>query len=115
MQYMACNPGLYAETGKLEHRSCAGDFAEAMTTYLGENEDPAEKFAWLQVHDPFNTFQNTPYYTMKGWLDSSKPGDFIEFEALMDMVMAVSCFPYEEGGFNGGKSTEVAVSWEERE
>lgn len=111
MQYMACNPALYAEIGKAEHRSCAGNFAEAMTTYLKENVDPDAKFEWFQVHDPFNTSQNTPYYTMKGWMDSSKPGDFIEFEVLMDTVVAVSCCPYEEGGFNGGKSTEIAVSW----
>jgi uncharacterized protein YcgI (DUF1989 family) len=52
---------------------------------------------------------------MKGWMDSSKPGDFIEFEVLMDTVVAVSCCPYEEGGFNGGKSTEIAVSWQTAE
>ncbi|KAM6511128.1 hypothetical protein FALCPG4_016130 [Fusarium falciforme] len=113
LQYMACNPGLYAVIGKPEHRSCAGNFAEAMPTYLHENVDPQVKFEWYQVHDPFNTFQNTPYYIMKGWMDSSKAGDFIEFEALMDSVVAVSCCPYEEGGFNGGISTDVAVSWQE--
>ncbi|WAO96131.1 DUF1989 domain-containing protein [Fusarium falciforme] len=113
MQYMACNPGLYAVIGKPEHRSCAGNFAEAMTTYLHENVDPQVKFEWYQVHDPFNTFRNTPYYIMKGWMDSSKAGGFIEFEALMDSVIAVSCCSYEEGGFNGGISTDVAVSWQE--
>ncbi|RYN73254.1 hypothetical protein AA0117_g7928 [Alternaria alternata] len=56
MQYMACNPALYAEIGKAEHRSCAGNFAEAMTTYLKENVDPDAKFEWFQVHDPFNNF-----------------------------------------------------------
>ncbi|OAG25024.1 hypothetical protein CC77DRAFT_1004697 [Alternaria alternata] len=88
------------------------NFAEAMTTYLKENVDPDAKFEWFQVHNPFNTFQNTQYYTMKSWIDSSKPGDFIEFEVLMDTVVAVSCCPYEEGGFKGGKSTEIAVSWQ---
>ena len=52
---------------------------------------------------------------MKGWMDSSKPGDFIEFEVLMDTVVAVGCCPYEEGGFNGGKSTEIVVSWQTTE
>ncbi|KAF7676070.1 hypothetical protein GT037_005575 [Alternaria burnsii] len=60
---------------------------------------------------PFNAFQNTPYYTIKVWKDSSKPGDFKELEVLMATVVAVRCCPYEEGGFNGGKSTEKAVSW----
>ncbi|KAF5250387.1 hypothetical protein FANTH_4420 [Fusarium anthophilum] len=112
MQYMACNPGLYARIGKPEHRSCASNFAEAMTTYLRENGDKDAQFEWFQVHDPFNTFQNTPYYTMKGWMDSSKAGDYIKFQAEMDCVVALSCCPYEEGGFNGGKSTEVAVTWQ---
>ncbi|KAM0230857.1 hypothetical protein ACHAPO_008913 [Fusarium lateritium] len=112
MQYMACNPGLYARIGKSEHRSCASNFAEAMTTYLRQNGDKYAKFEWFQVHDPFNTFQNTPYYTMKGWMDSSKAGDYVKFQAEMDCVVALSCCPYEEGGFNGGKSTEVAVTWQ---
>lgn len=58
--------------------------------------------------DPFNIFQNTPNYTLKP-LGNSKAGDYIEFEALKDIVAAASCCPYDLGGFNGGKVTDIAV------
>ena len=56
----------------------------------------------------FNIFQNTPNYTLKP-LGSSKPGDYIEFEALKDIICAASCCPYDLDGVNGGKITDVAV------
>lgn len=64
--------------------------------------------SYLEVTDPFNIFQNTPNYSLKP-LGSSKPGDFIEFEALEDAVCAASCCPYDLDGFNGGHITDVAV------
>ena len=70
------------------------------------------EFQWHDVHDPFNIFQNTPYYSLKA-LECSRPGDWIEMQALMSCVVAVSSCPYEEDGFNGGKVTEVGVVWEE--
>ena len=62
----------------------------------------------LQVPDPFNIFQNTPYYTLKP-LEHSKEGDYVEFRAEKDVICAVSSCPYELGGFNGGKITDIAV------
>lgn len=62
----------------------------------------------LQVPEPFNCFQNTPNYSLKA-MGSSKPGDYVEFEALVGVLVAVSCCPYDVGGFNGGKITDVAV------
>lgn len=64
----------------------------------------------------FNIFQNTPNYTLKA-LGSSKPGDYIEFEAQKDIICAASCCPYDLDGVNGGKITDVAVVtgiWPER-
>ena len=60
--------------------------------------------SYLEVADPFNIFQNTPYYTLKP-LNPSRAGDYIEMEALADCVCAVSCCPYELDGFNGGEIT----------
>ncbi|KAK3697311.1 hypothetical protein LTR37_017544 [Vermiconidia calcicola] len=86
MTFMSCNPEFYQKKGAPKHhRSCATNIAEVMKDYgMG---------SYLEVTDPFNIFQNTPNYSLKP-LGSSKPGDYIEFEALMDCVCAASCCPY---------------------
>ncbi|KAF2724068.1 hypothetical protein K431DRAFT_164764 [Polychaeton citri CBS 116435] len=102
MTFMSCFPEMYEKEGfkKGDHRSCATNIAEAMKPYgMG---------SYLEVTDPFNLFQNTPNYSLKR-LGSSKPGDFVEFEALKDSVCAASCCPYDLHGFNGGKITDVAI------
>ncbi|KAL6245514.1 hypothetical protein RBB50_007513 [Rhinocladiella similis] len=98
--FMACNPGFYSRQGQPDHRSCATNFAEAMGPWGMKH--------WSEVIDPFNVFQNTPYYTLKA-LNCSKPGDYVEMRAEMDTVCAVSSCPYTGGGFNGGNVTRVAV------
>jgi uncharacterized protein len=126
--FMACNPSFYDGLGLKGHRSCATNIAEAMNIWLGngegnseinekgkrrdESEVARERFQWHDVHDPFNIFQNTPYYTLKA-LENSRKGDFIELKALQRCVVALSSCPYAENGFNGGKITDVGVVWEE--
>ncbi|KAJ9622544.1 hypothetical protein H2204_011557 [Knufia peltigerae] len=100
LSFMACNPGFYSRQGEPDHRSCATNFAEAMGPWGMKH--------WSEVIDPFNVFQNTPYYTLKA-LNCSKPGDYVEMRAEMDTVCAVSSCPYTGGGFNGGEVTPVAV------
>ncbi|KAK5136020.1 hypothetical protein LTR08_004274 [Meristemomyces frigidus] len=100
MTIMSCFPEMYAKEGLTNHRSCAGNMAEVMKPYgMG---------SYLEVTDPFNIFQNTPNYSLKP-LGSSKPGDYVEFVAMKDCICAASCCPYDLGGFNGGKITDVAV------
>ena len=101
--FMACNPGFYARDGEPGHRSCATNVAKAMAPWGMKH--------WSEVIDPFNVFQNTPYYTLKA-LNCSKPGDYVEMKAEMDAVCAVSSCPFERDGFNGGKATEVALVME---
>jgi uncharacterized protein YcgI (DUF1989 family) len=100
MTYMTCFPKMYEEQGLRGHRSCAQNIFEVMQEY-GMRDI-------LEVSDPFNCFQNTPNYSLKA-MGSSKPGDFIEFEALTDLICAVSCCPYDVDGFNGGNITDIAV------
>jgi uncharacterized protein YcgI (DUF1989 family) len=100
MLYMACNPGFYRRLGQEGHRSCAANVAEAMAQWGMKS--------WSEVVDPFNVFQNTPYYSLKA-LGCSRAGDYVEFEALKNAVCAVSSCPFDGVGFNGGKVTEVAV------
>ena len=110
MLFMACNPSFYNKLGRKGHRSCAANVAEAVNEKGLTGKD--NKFEWSDVHDPFNVFQNTPYYSLKA-LECSRKGDWIEMKALVGSVVALSCCPYEEGGFNGGKVTDVGVVWEE--
>ncbi|KAF2476689.1 uncharacterized protein BDR25DRAFT_300586, partial [Lindgomyces ingoldianus] len=102
MTFMSCYPSLYTKKGLKGHRSCAQNIFEAM------NEGGWAMQNILEIAEPFNCFQNTPNYSLKR-LGSSKPGDYIEFEALQDVVCAVSSCPYDLGGFNGGCITDVAV------
>jgi hypothetical protein len=48
----------------------------------------------VEVAGPFNIFQSTPYYMLKG-LNSSRPRDYIQFGALKDAVRAASCCPFD--------------------
>jgi uncharacterized protein YcgI (DUF1989 family) len=100
MTFMCCFPELYEKKGFKGHRSCATNIAKVMAPYGMKS--------YLEVTDPFNIFQNTPNYSLKR-LGSSKPGDYIEFEALKDMICAVSCCPYDLDGVNGGIITDIAV------
>ncbi|KAF2110518.1 hypothetical protein BDV96DRAFT_202874 [Lophiotrema nucula] len=100
MTFMSCFPDLYKKMGLRGHRSCAQNIFEAM-------EDFGMKDI-LEIAEPFNIFQNTPNYSLKR-LGSSKPGDYIEFEALQDVVCAVSSCPYDIDGVNGGVITDVGI------
>jgi uncharacterized protein YcgI (DUF1989 family) len=42
-------------------------------------------------------------------MESSRPGDHIDFEAMERLICAVSSCPYDVDGFNGGKITDIAV------
>jgi uncharacterized protein len=115
MLFMACNPSFYKKLRREGHRSCAENVAEAMNVagFTGAGgEGEGRGFEWSDVHDPFNVFQNTPYYSLKA-LGCSRAGDWLEMKALVGCVVALSCCPYEGGGFNGGRVTDVGVVWEE--
>src|SRR5262249_21453837 len=82
--FMACNPGSDARHKLPVHRSCATNVAEAMAPWGMRH--------WSEVVDPFNIFQNTPYYSLKA-LNCSRAGDYVEFRAEVDSVVAVSSCP----------------------
>ena len=98
MLFMACNPGFYKRLGQEGHRSCATNIAEAMKGFGMES--------YLEVTDPFNIFQNTPYFSLKN-LNCSRAGDYVEFEALQDAVCAVSSCPFDSNGWT--TATDIAV------
>ncbi|KAK5175676.1 uncharacterized protein LTR77_000815 [Saxophila tyrrhenica] len=100
MTFMSCNPEFYQKMGAKHHRSCATNIAEKMQFYgMG---------SYLEVTDPFNIFQNTPNYSLKP-LGTSKPGDYIQFEALKDCVCAASCCPYVRSAFPATTTGDVTT------
>ena len=104
MTYMPCNPGFYKDYGLEGHRNCAENIAGAI-----KDAGFGDKVSFYELPDPWNLFQNTPMYSLKG-LGTSHAGDFIEMEALMDCLVAVSACPFETDGFNGGVSTDILVA-----
>jgi len=101
MTFACCYPELYEREGFKDHRSCSGNLAEAMKDWGIESH--------LEIRNPFNCFQNTPNYSLKGGLLSSKPGDYVEFEAHIDVVVALSSCPFDLEDFEGPTSVEVVV------
>jgi uncharacterized protein YcgI (DUF1989 family) len=64
------------------------------------------------VPEPFNLFQNgpvTPDGRMKVTDPTSKPGDFISFEVLEDLICAVSSCPQDIIPGNGLKVTDIRI------
>ncbi|KAL9095816.1 MAG: hypothetical protein Q9165_001813 [Trypethelium subeluteriae] len=106
MTFMACNPGFYAEQGLAGHRNCAENLVEGLRSW-GVGEGVVRDR--LDLPDPWNVFQNTPEYTLKGGLGTSRAGDYIELEAEMDVLVVGSSCPYDVDGFNGGEATDVMI------
>jgi uncharacterized protein len=108
MTFMACFSKLYKDLGLEGHRSCKENVVEAMSEFCSEHgrsengvEGRRNFAAWKgkrwgeeDIPDPFNVFQNTPYYTLKP-LGNSRKGDFVEWQVLDDAVVGVSCCPYD--------------------
>jgi uncharacterized protein YcgI (DUF1989 family) len=108
MTFPCCYPELYQKQGLKNHRACASNISEAMTLakYWPLHGVPT-KMDHREVPDPFNIFQNTPFYKLNGALLSSRKGDMIEMVAEMDVICAVSSCPYDLDGF--GKPTEIQL------
>ncbi|KAJ5366842.1 hypothetical protein N7541_000783 [Penicillium brevicompactum] len=100
MTFMPCFPEIYDECGLKGHRSCTMNITEAMEPYGITSR--------LELPDPFNIFMNSPNYTLKP-ISNSKPGDYIEMEALLDLVIGISCCPYDLGTYNGPETTPIAI------
>jgi uncharacterized protein YcgI (DUF1989 family) len=101
MTFMSCFPHMYESRGMPGHRSCAQNMVEALT--------PFGMKGLTEVREPFNVFQNTPYFAHKQ-LNCSRPGDWVEFEVLLDCVIGWSCCPFDQNNWCGEKPTDVLVA-----
>lgn len=99
MTIMTCSPEFYEKYyGLHDHRSCNVNIAEAMAPYGITSR--------LQLPDPFNLFQDSPNYE-RGPGPYSKAGDYIEFEAQMNLVIGLSCCPAD---VVSGQATAFAIT-----
>ncbi|WP_235442875.1 DUF1989 domain-containing protein [Caballeronia mineralivorans] len=85
------------------HRNCLDNMHAGLSLY---GISPSN------VPEPFNLFQNgpvTPDGRMKVTDPTSKPGDFISFEVLEDLICAVSSCPQDIIPGNGLKVTDIRI------
>jgi uncharacterized protein YcgI (DUF1989 family) len=118
----ACDRWRYSELGvKGYHESCTDncwDALAALASSIEADEDVKEGLKGLQaalggrVPDPFNLFMNIPVTKLKDEgtgaraavsfeAPVTKPGDYVVFEALRDLVMVWSACPQDVLTING--------------
>ena len=87
-----CNRRLFRVLGKGERDGCHEIIARAMAPYGILAED---------IPDTFDLFMNYHHDCAHGyWVIEpgvSKPGDYVEFEAVMDCIVALSNCPFFDG------------------
>jgi uncharacterized protein YcgI (DUF1989 family) len=90
MLLAACDPARYALLGvQGHHASCAENLVTAMA---------ARGIAITEIPQPLNLFSSTraePDGRIVTHPNSSQPGDYAVFEALMDCIVVVSACPFD--------------------
>lgn len=90
------------------HRNCVDNLLEGMK---------AHGISYYSLPEPFNLFQNGPVTTdgrMEVTDPNSKPGDRIVFEALCDLICAVSSCPQDIIPGNGLQVTPIDIQISDR-
>jgi len=85
------------------HASCLSILCELLAPY-GITE--------ALIPDPFNIFQHS-FIALDGRLQTreplSKPGDFVEFHAEVDCLVALTACPQDQNPCNGWRITDIKV------
>jgi hypothetical protein len=104
MLYAACDPARYASLGvTTPHRSCAQNLAEVLT---GRGLAPA------QVPQPLNIFMDVraePDGTLVSRPASSRPGDYVAFQAAQDCLVVLSSCPMDIRQISTGGITPLEL------
>ena len=104
MQFSPCGPtDNLLRFGQLGERSCISNFIEVLAPY---------NIPHYLFYEPFGIFFNMTINAegvCKTHPPMSRPGDFIEFEACADCIIALSACPQTLNGCNGYKLSPVKV------
>ena len=100
---LACARRYYEDLGYFGHRNCTDNFNAALAAY-----DIAPKIGWPALNLFFNTSVDEAncYHGDESW---SRPGDYVLFRALDDLVCASSACPDDIDPANGWTPTQVHV------
>jgi len=101
--YPCCDPMRYKLDFNVEnHRNCRDNFAEV----LEEN-----RIDYGFIPDPLNLFQNSPINPDGTFAESiepkSKPGDYVVFKALTDLIIGISACPQDMTPLCGYNITDI--------
>lgn len=100
----ACRPEMYQFLyQQQQHGSCFENLSEALSEFAVPTPDQ---------YYAFNIFMNTvvtPDGTVRVHRPKSRPGDFIDLHAEMDVIIGVSACPCEESEVNGYICTPLRV------
>jgi uncharacterized protein YcgI (DUF1989 family) len=90
--------------GLHDHPSCLSILCDVLRPF---------EIVEYMIPEPFNVFMNVSIDENSGDLvvmaPTSKPGDYIEFEALSDCVVAMTACPQDQNACNGGRITPLRV------
>lgn len=105
LMFPCCDPQRYEQDfGISNHRNCRGNFASQLKSY---------GISHAQIPNPVNLFQNTPVHSDgtigEAHEPKSKPGDYVVFKALVDIVAAVSACPQDQTPLCGGEITDIRI------
>ena len=100
---LACNSKYYEDMGYFGHANCTDNFNQALTPY----SIPARK-NWVAVNLFFNTdVEECRIMSVdEPW---SRPGDYVMFKALTDLVCVSSACPDDIDPANGWNPTDIHV------
>ncbi|MEH7342407.1 urea carboxylase-associated family protein [Bacillus sp. JJ1532] len=101
--YPCCDPQRYKLDFNVEnHKNCRDNFAEALKEY---------EIVYGYIPDPLNLFQNSPINhdgTFAAIVEpESKPGDYVVFKALSDLIIGISACPQDMVPTNGYSITDI--------
>jgi uncharacterized protein YcgI (DUF1989 family) len=106
MLFAPCDLRLYNDVYKYEgfHRNCLDNLTEALAPHGVQ---------WWQIPAPINIFMNVPVQENgRIWAEPgvSRPGDYVVFRALQDLVGAASSCPWDLRPVNGAQVTPIRVT-----
>ena len=101
-----CSPYDYPiRFGLNDHPSCLAILSNVLERFKIEED---------MIPEPFNVFMNQTFDSATGRTDIleplSGPGDYIEFDAMTDCIVAMTACPQDQNACNGWTITSLNVT-----